>query len=89
MTSIYCPHVDGECFELGKCYKCKYKPAEMIDERICIRIEEDARLAIDALLSIVNCSPYLHQNYLKEKLSVVERCTKFMKNFVKDGDTNG
>lgn len=84
MTSIYCNHLDGECFELGKCYKCKYKPAEMIDERNCERIAEDARLAIDALSAIVDCSPYLHQNYLKEKLSLVERCTKFMKNFVKE-----
>lgn len=84
MTSIYCEHLDGECFDFGNCRKCKYKPPEMIDEMNSKRIAEDARLAIDALSAIVDCSPYLHQNYLKEKLSLVERCTKFMKNFVKE-----
>ena len=84
MTSIYCEHLDGECFDFGNCHKCKYKPAEMIDEMNSKRIAEDARLAIDALSSIVNSSPHLHQNYLKEKLSLVEHCTKFMKNFVKE-----
>lgn len=84
MTSIYCEHLDGECFDFGYCHKCKYKPAEMIDETNCKRIAEDARLAIDALSAIVNCSPHIHQNYLKEKISLVERCTKFMKIFVKE-----
>lgn len=84
MTSIYCEHLDGECFNFGYCYKCKYKPPEMISEANSKRIAEDARLAIDALSAIVNSSPHLHQNYLKEKLSLVERCTKFMKNFVKE-----
>ncbi len=84
MTSIYCEHLDAECFNFGNCYKCKYKPPEMISEANSKRIAEDARLAIDALSSIVNSSPHLHQNYLKEKLSLVEHCTKFMKNFVKE-----
>ncbi len=58
----------------------------MIDEMNSKMIAEDARLAIYALEGLVAAAPYIHQDYLKEKLSLVERCTKFMKNFVKDGD---
>lgn len=84
MTSIYCEHIDSECFDFHNCYKCEHKPPDFIKESDCKRIAEDARLALDALSAIVDCSPYLHQNYLKEKLSLVERCTKFMKYYVKE-----
>ena len=84
MTSIYCDWIESECFNFNNCYKCKYKAADMIDERNCERIAQDARLAIDALQGIVNCSPYIHQDYLKEKLSLVRRCMTFMQLFEKE-----
>ena len=84
MTSIYCECIESECFNFNNCYKCKYKTADMIDERNCERIAQDARLAIDALQGIVNCSPYIHQDYLKEKLSLVRRCMTFMQLFEKE-----
>lgn len=83
-VSIYCEELDGECFEFHKCMKCKYNKAEMIDERNCERIAQDARLAIDALQSLVNCSPHIHQDYLKEKLSTARRCIAFMEHFEKE-----
>lgn len=83
-VSIYCEELDGECFEFHKCMKCKYKKAEMIDERNCERIAQDARLAIDALQGLVNCSPHIHQDYLKEKLSIARRCIAFMEHFEKE-----
>lgn len=89
MTSIYCEHLDGECFDFDKCYKCKEKPVGMIDEMNNKRIAEDARLAIYALEGLVAAAPYIHQDYLREKLSIVKRCVNFMEYFVKDGDTNG
>lgn len=84
MTSIYCEHLDGECFDFGNCHKCKYKPAEMIDEMNSKRIAEDARLAIYALEGLDAAAPYIHQNYLREKLSIVKRCCEFMEHFVKE-----
>lgn len=84
MTSIYCEFLDGECFIFDKCEKCKYKPPEMIDEMNSKRIAEDARLAIDALEGLDAAAPYIHQNYLKEKLSIVKRCCEFMEHFVKE-----
>lgn len=83
MTSIYCEHLDGECFDFGNCHKCKYKPAEMIDEMNSKRIAEDARLAIYALEGLVAAAPYINQDYLREKLSIVKRCCEFMEHFVK------
>lgn len=82
-VSIYCEELDGECFDFNNCYKCKYKPADMIDERNSQRIAQDARLAIDALSGLVN-SPHIHQNYLKEKLSIARRCIAFMQHFEKE-----
>lgn len=82
--SIYCEELDAECFEFHNCLKCKYKKAEMIDERNCERIAQDARIAIDALQSLVSGSPYIHQDYLKEKLSVARRCIAFMQHFEKE-----
>lgn len=84
MTSIYCEHLDGECFNFGYCYKCKYKPSEMISEANSKRIAEDARLAIYALEGLDAAAPYIHQDYLKEKLSIVKRCCEFMEDFVKE-----
>ena len=81
--SIPCDYLDGECFNFNNCYKCKYKPADMIDERNSQRIAQDARLAIDALSGLVN-SPHIHQNYLKEKLSLARRCIAFMEHFEKE-----
>ena len=83
-VSIYCEELDGECFEFHKCMKCKYKAADMIAESECQRIAQDAIIAIDALQGIVNCSPYIHQDYLKEKLSLVRRCMTFMQLFEKE-----
>lgn len=84
MTSIYCEHLDGECFDFCNCHKCKYKPPEMIDEMNSKRIAEDARLAIYALEGLDAAAPYIHQSYLKEKLSIVKRCCEFMEHFVKE-----
>ena len=86
MTSIYCEHLDGECFDFDKCYKCKDKPVGMIDEMNSKRIAEDASLAIYALEGLVAAAPYIHQDYLKEKLSIVKRCANFMEHFVKDDE---
>lgn len=84
MTSIYCEFLDGECFTFDKCCKCKYKPGEMIDEMNSKRIAEDAGLAIYALEGLVAAAPYIHQDYLSEKLSIVKRCCKFMEHFAKE-----
>lgn len=81
--SIYCEHLDGECFDFGNCRKCPYKPPEMLPESECKRIAQDAALVIDALQGLVNCSPHIHQNYLKEKLSIVKRCISFIDLFSK------
>ncbi len=88
-SSIYCENLDGECFDFRNCFKCPYKPAEIIPEREAKRIAEDAGLAIDALCSIKDSSSYLHQNYLKEKLSVVKRCVAFMEHYVKGENKDG
>ena len=84
MTSIYCEHLDAECFNFGYCYKCKYKPSGMISEANSKRIAEDARLAIYALEGLDAAAPYIHQDYLREKLSIVKRCCEFMEHFVKE-----
>lgn len=84
MLSIYCDHIESECFDFCSCMRCKWKPAEMIPESDCKRIEEDAWLAIDALEGLIACSPYIHQDYLKEKLSLIRRCIGFMQNFEKE-----
>lgn len=89
MTSIYCDHIESECFDFSNCLKCKYKPADFIPERDSKRIAEDAWLAIDALEGLIACSPHIHQDYLKEKLSLIRHCIGFMQNFEKDGETNG
>lgn len=89
MTSIYCEFLDGECFTFNNCYKCKYKPVGMIDEMNSKRIAEDAKLAIYALEGLVAAAPYIHQDYLREKLSIVNRCFEFMSNFAKEGGQNG
>lgn len=86
MISIYCDHIESECFDFSNCLKCKYKPADMIPEYECKRISEDAWLAIDALEALVASSPHIHQDYLTEKLSLVRRCIKFMENFEKERD---
>lgn len=86
MPSIYCDHIESECFNFTNCLKCKYKPADMIPEYICKRISEDAWLAIDALEGLIACSPHIHQDYLSEKLSIVRRCIQFMEHFEKESD---
>lgn len=58
----------------------------MIDEQNAIRIRDDAFIACDALQSIIAASPYIHENYLREKLKVVKGCIKFMEQF-EGGDT--
>lgn len=88
MPSIYCKHIDSECFDFWNCFKCKYKPADIIPKNETKRINEDAWLAIDALESIIASSDNLHQDYLKEKISIVRRCIYFIENFEKDDDEN-
>ena len=58
----------------------------MIDEQNAIRIRDDAFIACDALQSIIAAAPFIHENYLREKLKVVKGCIKFMEQF-EDGDT--
>lgn len=89
MTSIYCDHIESECFNFSNCMKCKYSPSTFVPEKQAHRIAQDAALAIEALEAIRLSEGALHQDYLKEKLSIVERCALFMSFFVKDGDTNG
>lgn len=88
-SSIYCEHLDGECFDFGNCYKCPYKPSEVLPHSECQRIISDADIAIAALQGIKNSDPYLHQNYLKEKLNVVKRCVSFMEHYVKGDQKDG
>lgn len=82
-SSIFCEELDGECFDFGNCYKCPYKPSEVLPQSECQRI------AITALQGIKNSDPYLHQNYLKEKLEIVKRCVSFMENYVKGERKDG
>ena len=53
----------------------------MIDEQNAMRIRDDAFIACDALQSIIAAAPYIHENYLREKLKVVKGCIKFMEQF--------
>ena len=84
MTSIFCEELDGECFESHNCLKCKYKAPDYIPESDSKRIAEDAWLAVDCLEGLIAAAPFIHQNYLKEKLSIIKRCVKFMENFEKE-----
>ena len=86
MTSIYCDYIESECFNFSNCLKCKYSPAGFVPEKQAHRIAEDAALAIEALEGIRLSEGALHQDYLKEKLSIVERCALFMSFFVKESD---
>lgn len=53
----------------------------MIDENNCKRIRDDAYIACDALESIIEASPYIHEDYLREKLDVVRKCIAFMQHY--------
>lgn len=53
----------------------------MIDENNSKRIRDDAYIACDALQSIIAAAPYIHEDYLKEKLDVIRRCLAFMQHF--------
>ncbi len=52
----------------------------MISESDTLRIKNDAIIAQDALQSLI-CSPKLHENYVREKLTVVKECIKFIEQF--------
>lgn len=54
----------------------------MISESDTLRIKNDAIIAQDALQSLI-CSPKLHENYVREKLTVVKECIKFIEQFEK------
>ncbi len=58
----------------------------MIDENNSMRIKNDAYIACDALKSLIVAAPYIHEDYLHEKLEVVRRCLKFMELF--EGECN-
>ena len=49
----------------------------MISESDTLRVKNDAIIAQDALQSLI-CSPNLHENYIREKLTVVKECIKFI-----------
>lgn len=53
----------------------------MISERDALRIRDDARIAMDALQSLVSAAPYISERYVKEKLRVVKSCVRFIENF--------
>lgn len=53
----------------------------MIDEYNALRIRDDALIACDALQSIIAAAPYIHENYLREKLKVIKGCIEFMEHF--------
>lgn len=84
MVSIYCDYIESECFDFHNCLKCKYKAPDYIPERDSKRIAEDAWLAVDCLEGLIAAAPFIHQNYLKEKLSIIKRCVKFMESFEKE-----
>lgn len=52
----------------------------MISESDALRIKNDAIIAQDALQSLI-CSSKLHENYVREKLTVVKECIKFIEHF--------
>ena len=65
----------------------------MINETDAMRIREDAFIACDAVQSLISAAPYLHENYVREKLKVVKGCIKFIEQFegekeVEDGENN-
>ena len=84
MFSIFCEALDGECFESHKCAKCKYKKPEMLDKPTSNHIADDANIAINALVGLLKAAPYIHQDYLKEKLTIVRKCLMFMENYEKE-----
>jgi hypothetical protein len=53
----------------------------MISEHDALRIRDDARIACDALQSLICAAPYISERYVKEKLRVVKGCVKFIENF--------
>jgi hypothetical protein len=55
----------------------------MISESDTLRIKNDAFIAQDALQSLI-CSPKLHENYVREKLTVAKECIKFIEQFEKE-----
>lgn len=57
----------------------------MINEYDSKCIAEDAYIACDALQSLIAGAPYLHKNYVREKLKVVKECIKFIEQF--EGET--
>lgn len=61
----------------------------MINENDAMRIREDAFIACDALQSLIAAAPYIHENYIKEKLKVVKGCIAFIEQFEGECDTNG
>ena len=58
----------------------------MINERDAMRISEDAFIACDALQSLISAAPYIHENYVREKLKVVKGCIKFIEQFEGEED---
>lgn len=84
MYSIFCEALDGECFESHKCAKCKYKKPELLDNHTSKRIADNANIAIYALEGLLAAAPYIHQDYLKEKLTIVRKCLMFMENYEKE-----
>ena len=59
----------------------------MISEYDAQRIANDARIAQDALQSLICASPYLSERYVKEKLRVVKGCIRFIENFEEENNT--
>ena len=53
----------------------------MISERDALRIRDDARIAMDALQSLVSSAPHISERYVKEKLRAVKGCVRFIENF--------
>ena len=58
----------------------------MISETDAMRIRDDAYIACDALQSLIAGAPYLHEDYVKEKLDVVRRCIRFIEHFEPSDD---
>lgn len=76
--------LNGKCM-CPSCYKREKEKERkrqlQITQEDAARIKDDAQTAIYALEGLVAAAPYIHKNYLHEKLEVVRRCIKFMEYF--------
>lgn len=75
-TSIYCDHIESECFNFSNCMKCKYCPSTFVPEKQAHRIAQVAEM-----LALIHINKFCMD--MGAELMYIETIS------IKDGDTNG